>query len=342
MALLSRLSKIYASSPVIPISDASKIVLISDCHRGDGSWSDDFSRNQNIYNGALEYYYENGFTYIEIGDGDELWESYCFSDIAEAHKDSLDLLVKFHEQKRLYMIYGNHDMIKKDMSFCRNNLCSYYDAQKECVPLFKDIRIYEGLILRHAETGKDIFLVHGHQVDFFNSSLWKLARFLVHNLWRPLEALGVNDPTSAAKNHKKATKMESRLISWSKNNNRMIVAGHTHRAVFPEPGGALYFNDGSCVNPWCITAIEIEQGNISLVKWCIGTIHTPASLTPCWEPHIHTPASQTSCWGPHIHTPASLTPCWGPRIEGGVLYVKRTLLAGPEKLSAYLAPEKGN
>ena len=298
MTPLNRLSQIYASSRVIPISDASKVVLLSDCHRGDGSWSDDFLRNQNIYNGALEYYYDNGFTYIEIGDGDELWENYCFSDIAEAHKDSLNLLARFHEDKRLYMIYGNHDMIKKDMSFCRGNLSCYYDARNKCVPLFKNIKIYEGLILRHTETGKDIFLVHGHQVDFFNSCLWKLARFLVHNLWRPFEALGVNDPTSAAKNNKKATKVEDRLTRWAQSQDRMIVAGHTHRAVFPEPGGALYFNEGSCVHPRCITAIEIEQADISLVKWCVGTI------------------------------------------KGGALYVKRTLLAGPEKLSAYLASKE--
>jgi predicted phosphodiesterase len=301
MTSASQLSEIYASSRVIPISDASKVVLLSDCHRGDGGWADDFSRNRNIYNGALKYYYDNGFTYIEIGDGDELWENYRFSDIAEAHKDSLRLLAGFHEQKRLYMIYGNHDMIKKDTSFSRRNLCCYYDTRlKASVPLFKNMKVYEGIILRHAETGKDIFLVHGHQADFLNSRLWKLARFLVHNLWRPLEALGVNDPTSAAKNNRKATKVEERLTDWSQSQNRMIIAGHTHRPVFPEPGGSLYFNDGSCVHPRCITAIELEKGEISLVKWCVGIM------------------------------------------QGGVLYVKRTVLAGPEKLSAYLAPAEEN
>lgn len=271
MTSVNLLSEIYASSRVIPISDASKIVLMSDCHRGDGSWADDLSRNENVYNGALEYYYNHGFTYIEIGDGDELWENYSFSDIAGAHKDSLNLLARLHDQKRLYMIYGNHDMVKKDAPFDRANLCCYYDARlKKAVPLFRDIKVYEGLILRHAETGKDIFLVHGHQVDFFNSKLWKLARFLVHNFWRPLEALGVNNPTSAAKNNKRANSVEEKLTRWSQSQNRMVVAGHTHRPVFPEPGGALYFNDGSCVHPRCVTAIEIEQGGISLVKWCVG------------------------------------------------------------------------
>lgn len=301
MASVKQLSEIYALSRVIPISNASKVVLMSDCHRGDGGWADDLSRNQNVYNGALEHYFDSGYTYIEIGDGDELWENYLFSDIAEAHKDTLVTLAKFHEQKRLYMIYGNHDIVKKDEPYNRKNLCCYYDARlKKQVPLFKNITVYEGLILRHAETGKDIFLVHGHQVDCFNSRMWKLARFLVHNFWRPLEAFGVNNPTSAAKNNKRANKVEDRLTAWAQNQNRMLIAGHTHRPVFPEPGSPLYFNDGSCVHPRCISAIEIAEGDITLVKWCVGTT------------------------------------------QSGTLYVKREVLAGPEKLAAYLAPAKEN
>lgn len=45
------------------------------------------------------------------------------------------------------------------------------------------------------------------------------------------------------------------------------MAGHTHRPAFPKPGEGYYFNDGSCVHPRCITALELERGNISLVKW---------------------------------------------------------------------------
>ena len=47
--------------------------------------------------------------------------------------------------------------------------------------------------------------------------------------------------------------------------------GHTHRPRFPEPGDIPFFNDGSCVHPRSITGLEIENGEISLIKWHIAT-----------------------------------------------------------------------
>ena len=90
---------------------------------------------------------------------------------------------------------------------------------------------------------------------------------MVRYLWRPLELAGCNDPTSAAKNYKKKEKIEKKLAQWAKNHETLLVAGHTHRPVLPKPGEGYYFNDGSCVHPRCITALELERGAISLVKW---------------------------------------------------------------------------
>ena len=57
------------------------------------------------------------------------------------------------------------------------------------------------------------------------------------------------------------------LLEWVKNEDKMIIAGHTHRPVFPLPQEAPSFNDGSCVHPRCITCIEFNEGYVSLVKW---------------------------------------------------------------------------
>lgn len=272
MDQLNYISKVFDTSEEIPFDDASKIVLMSDCHRGNGSWSDDFSKNQNITYAALTYYYNENYSYIEIGDGDELWENTNFFDIYRSHSDIFWLISKFYYEGRMHMIYGNHDIIKENISFIEKNLYKVYsERRKQYVPLFNKIKVHEGLILKYRNTGDKIFLIHGHQADYLNGNLWRLSRLLVRYLWRPLEFLGVNNPTSTANNSDKKEAVSRRLIEWILRERHILVAGHTHRPMFPEVGQPPYFNDGSCVHPRCITAIEIIRGSIMLVKWSVKT-----------------------------------------------------------------------
>jgi len=269
---LKRLTKAYKAAFEIEFDDSHKIVIMSDCHRGDGSHADGFAKNQNIAFAALSYYFDKNYIYIELGDGDELWENKKQSDIIETYGNIYWLFLKFYAQNRLFLLYGNHDMQKRYSGFAENNYAKYYDAgQKKFIPLFKDITIYASIILKQSYTGNKIFLLHGHQADFFNNSLWKFARFLVRYLWRPLEIIGINDPTSAAKNYKRKSTIEKFIMEWSKQNNQIVITGHTHRPYMPDIGQGMYFNSGSCVHPRCITAIEIEHGNIVLVKWSCKT-----------------------------------------------------------------------
>lgn len=295
MSTFSRLTKIFNTSKEISFDDTSKFILMSDCHRGDNSWSDNFAHNQNLMFTALNYYYDNDFTYIEIGDGDELWENRDFSEIRKAHSPIFWLMHKFHVENRLYMILGNHDNVKKNRNYLEKNLYFYYDDRKDTnEPLFENIQINEGLILKYKDTENKIFIVHGHQGDLLNDYFWKLARFLVRYIWKPLELrFGFNDPTSPAKNFKKKKDTERNILKWVEANNQMLIAGHTHRPVFPNLHEPLYFNDGSCIHPRCITGIEIENGQIHLIKWSITTKNN------------------------------------------GALYVERETIMGPEKLQSY-------
>lgn len=270
MSVNKRLSQVLSSSPRIPFNNYSRFIIMSDCHRGDGGWADNFSYNQNIFFAALQYYYERDFTYIELGDGDELWENRSIDDIIDTHSDAFWLMSQFYKSNRFYMLYGNHDMVKMDPKYSKTKCNSFFcEATNSNIPLFPNIKIEEGLILEYQNTPYQIFLTHGHQGDLLNDGFWRLSRFLVRYLWRPLELIGIRNPTSAAKNSEKKSKVEKRLADWSEKNNQMIITGHTHRPVFPQPGEALYFNDGSCVHPRCITGIEITNGSLSLIKWAI-------------------------------------------------------------------------
>lgn len=268
-----RLTRAYQNARIVPFDDNSKFILFSDCHRGDNSFADDFANNRNIYFHALRHYFNEGFEYCELGDGDELWENIHFESIFEAHKNVFKLLRQFHLENRLHMIWGNHDMVYKDPQYVKKHLSSYFepidDKDKE---LFEGITYNEAIVLKHRETQQELFLTHGHQADWWNYTFWRWGRFLVRVLWKPLQVWGIADPTSPAKNYKELRKVERRIKKWILRNKLLItIAGHTHRPRFPEPGDIPFFNDGSCVHPRSITGIEIKNGKIALIKWQIAT-----------------------------------------------------------------------
>jgi len=273
MSSNSRLTRAYVQAKVIEFKHKDKFILFSDCHRGDNSFADDFANNRNIYTHALKHYYENDFQYCELGDGDELWENRFFKTIFNAHRNIYELLKKFHSENRLHLIWGNHDMVYKNPKYVKKHLSTFFNPKtgKE-ETLFPDLRYQEGIVLRDSNTYQELFLTHGHQADWWNYIFWKWSRFFVRVLWKPLQIMGISDPTSPAKNYKELIKIERRIKKWISNNNNLItIIGHTHRPRFPEPGEIPLFNDGSCVHPRSITGIEIENGKLSLIKWSINT-----------------------------------------------------------------------
>jgi len=266
----------------LTLTPGMKLVCMSDMHRGDGSGADDFAQNSLIYRCALEHYLENGFTYVELGDAEELWENDNFDQIYITHTSVYELLTKFHDPDRVktrYLkVWGNHDLYWKD------NEAVYRT-------LFPGIEVHEGIVLNNT-----ILLIHGHQADpKCSGEIAAVSRFFVHNFWPDLQRCGVKDPTRAALNPGLCNEVDKRLHEWANRNDQgiaAIIAGHTHRAVFEnlslterryleskvktdgvkiknQPDGS-YYNTGSCVHSLCITGIEITFENgpcLRLIKW---------------------------------------------------------------------------
>jgi len=250
MGYQKRLDRAFEQAPCLLLDQRTRYILMSDCHRGTGMSYDNFLKNQHLFFAALNYYYDQGFHYIELGDGEELWENREYQLIRDCHSDVYWMFSRFEKECRICRLYGNHDMeLKKD---------------KDRIP---------GLILENRQQGQKIWLTHGHQADWLNSSGWRLSRFLVRYIWKPLEQFGVLDPTSAARNYKKAGCTEQHLIQYAQKRGRLLITGHTHRPRLPErkyccsEGEGLYLNVGSCVHPRCITGIEIIGMQLYLVKW---------------------------------------------------------------------------
>lgn len=269
-----RLDKSFRNAPVIALYPNSKLVLFADCHRGVGNTNDNFLKNQNLYMAALRHYYERGFLYLELGDGDELWENRSFDAIYEIHEDVFSVLSLFEKENRLYMLYGNHDHEMKENRRIPHyagiiiKLCGCTEDKERTSVSRKTCPAAPCKC--GGERAKtpclELYLTHGNQADFLNSTLWKLSRFLVRYVWKPLEQIGVLDPTSAAKNYQCRSRSEKRLSSWAVKHQCYLIAGHTHRPVLGD-SSTRYFNTGSCVHPGSITCLEIENCEISLVKW---------------------------------------------------------------------------
>jgi len=270
MSCKTRIQKAYEGAVRLPLDECSRYVLISDCHRGTGTVYDNFLKNRHLYLAALEHYYRRNFFYIELGDGEELWENRDRNQIQTYHEDVYCMLCRFKQQGRMLRLFGNHNMELREKQKKGTETAENYRRRRENCENFLKEDLKESVLLENRSGGRDICLIHGHQADFFNSVLWKLSRFLVRYVWKPLEHFGVNDPTSAAKNFKKQSRYERCMAEWAEEKDMYLAAGHSHRPALPGEGG-LYINTGSCVHPSGITAVEIENMKMTLVKWQMST-----------------------------------------------------------------------
>lgn len=246
-----RLSALYDSAREVLFDDASRLVFFSDCHRGDRSQNDAFTANEPLFLKALTYYFDLGFTYFEVGDGDELWQNRRLSRVIRSHRPIFNFLHRFDAQDRLHLILGNHDVAKSK--------CNAID--KDGMPL------EDGLILRHRRTNQKLFVLHGHQADFKSDILSPISRAFVRHVWRRVQQWPVTQWFQEAIPGANYGGIERRLMAWMRSRDSALICGHTHRPVMSKPGELPYFNTGSWLEPGVATGLEIYDGMIQLVRW---------------------------------------------------------------------------
>ena len=259
-----------------------KFIIFSDQHKGNRNRGDDFASNEENYLAALKYYHAEGFSLINLGDAEELWK-YTPEEIVSKNTAALQAEAAFHQQNKYYRTFGNHDILwknKKDVSTW---------LQKDFI---LPLRIYEGLVLRttinsHKQKKHlNILLTHGHQGDTMSDNN-SMSTWLVAHLWAPVQRylqININTP---AKDYHLRDKHNKMMHEWSSNNtNLLLITGHTHKPVFasgkftadpehkietnllPEEMKPCYFNTGCCCYyDGDITGIEINSGQINLIKW---------------------------------------------------------------------------
>lgn len=255
---------------------AAKFIVFSDQHKGDKSWGDDFKTNETNYLAALKYYNDNNFTFIALGDTEELWK-FRVDKILPVNEKALAAEAAF-QPERFFKTFGNHDLMWKNKIDVLLWLKKYF-----AMPL----TVHEGILikLRTAEKILNVFLTHGHQGDMMSDNN-RFSTWIVAHLWMPLQRylrINVNTPSN---DYSLKNKHNIMMSDWSAEKQDLIlVTGHTHVPVFASgkyfdhpsnniPGKEQhflkpsYFNSGCCCySDGDITGIEISDGYIRLIKW---------------------------------------------------------------------------
>ena len=289
---------------VMPFNESHKFIIFSDQHKGAKNGADDFALAENNYLAALDYYYQQGFYYINLGDSEELWENTLLQ-IIKYNQVSFKAEKQFVQANRFIKIFGNHDLYWDNDPLASITLRGLYE---QAVP------IYEGLVLEATINQKSvaIFLTHGHQGDLQSDGNW-FSKWFVSNVWAPLQSylkINLNTPS----NNDTLKSAHNRMMTdWVANKpDLLLITGHTHQPVFASlthieslykqladakknnqnelvknletaikvtyfttdnlpdftTYKSNYFNTGCCCfNDGDITGIEIEGGMIRLVKW---------------------------------------------------------------------------
>lgn len=212
--------------PAIELSDL-KAVVFSDHHRGKGDRADDFRRCEEAYAAALGWYLEEGYELWLLGDVEELWEQGP-TRVMRRYDSTLRLESQFGD--RLWRFYGNHDMEwRHEKNFWQH-----------LAPYFPGTTVREALKVVITDGGTPLarlFLVHGHQgtVDSGNLLVLPISRLVVRFLWGTLQRRVGFARTSPASDAVLRGKHDRAMAEWADRHPERIVlvAGHTHRPVFP-------------------------------------------------------------------------------------------------------------
>jgi predicted phosphodiesterase len=233
---LSKLSANIIEQPgkkglIIPFDEQEgKFIIFSDQHKGRRNGADDFTQAEPNYLAALAHYNNQQFSFINLGDSEELWENNLWQ-VKKKNKETFEAEKKFIPGNRFVKIFGNHDLYWNLNPLAWLDLKTIYGEK---------VKVYEGAVLQTRVASElidhysplTIFLTHGHQGDSQSDGSW-FAKFFVGAIWAPLQALLKINSNTPANNSEKKTLHNSIMYEWaSTQKNMLLITGHTHQPVF--------------------------------------------------------------------------------------------------------------
>jgi len=217
------LERLLQTSPQVHLDDASKVVVFSDLHMGDGSRNDEFLHNAVLFETVLDrHYLTGGYGLVLNGDIEELMK-FISEDVVRAWARLYDLFLCFGRKGVLWKIYGNHDL-------------GLLEEREYILAPW----LVESLVLRYA--GGSMLLFHGHQASaflneqgsFFSKALFYLLRYIA-------KPAGIRN-YSVSYNSRKRYAIERAVYDFSNSAGIISIIGHTHRPLFESLSKVDYLN----------------------------------------------------------------------------------------------------
>ncbi|GHU09175.1 metallophosphoesterase [Spirochaetia bacterium] len=285
----------------LDISGGDKALIISDFHMGAGRYND-FENNGGLVSEILEnYYYKGGWNLILNGDIEEL-QLNRFSDIQNCWSDVYRIFDLFAAEGRLFKNLGNHDeelVIEKNYPYELYNAVRidtgsrpvyvYHGHQSSKVYtdynnliragnryFFRPMGFHNISSARsprrrfHVEKQAYVFSLknhcisvigHTHRALFESLGRFDFIKFEIERLCRDYPGSGAADRERIAG---EVVALRAELRKLRRSERRDVLRQSLYGDELPVP---CLFNSGSSIGKKGITAIELDNRNISLVYW---------------------------------------------------------------------------
>lgn len=220
---MQNLSELYDRVPVRQLHPDDRVVIFSDLHMGNGSRTDDFVTNGDLFAFVLrEFYAEQGYHLILNGDVEDL-QRFPMRAIVRRWPQVYESFAAIERSAGLTRIVGNHDI---DLLEGGPSVGLLAMAGQSHWPETFIEPVLEGLRLR--DDSGELFLFHGHQTSRWYEKHNNIVRLLLRYLANPLR---IGNYTVAA-NSTKRFRTERRVYEFATDRRVLAVIGHTHRPLF--------------------------------------------------------------------------------------------------------------
>lgn len=296
------LNDLYRRAHVIELNDEDRYVIFSDLHMGNGGRADDFLQNSELFRRVVdEHYRPRNYSLVLNGDVEEL-QRFSLDSIRRRWPEIYELFDAFARQGRFYRLIGNHDLpllfdkrhgfsILEAIRFVYggDNIFVFHGHQTTesfekhyesvrfilrylATPLrIKNYEVShnsakrfrtERLVYDFATKKKILSIIgHTHRPLFESMSKVDSLKFEIERLCRKYPKAG-EQKKKHIEQRIQEHKEELESIHQAEDQNGAPASLYRENLVVP-----CMFNSGCVLGKRGITALEIENGNLSLVHW---------------------------------------------------------------------------